>query len=179
MEAYTDALHFNSNISVENYRCTKEILQNHNNTTAAYSQNAVFILNKVRGTGQLLSDTLSLKHQKNAEVISENMLALNNMAAKDSATIRVITMVTLLFLPAQFVAVRGPASLILTINLIIIDSFRDAILLDKLTWYIDCVFLLDMDLLCCSHTVHAGYFWVLEMDGSQAETEGEPQRAGD
>ena len=166
LEAYTDALRLNGNMSVETYKCTKEVLQNYNNTTAAYSQNAVFVLNKVRGTGQLLSDTLNLKHQQNAEVISGNTLALNNMAAKDSATIRVITMVTLLFLPAQFVAVRGPEYLILTINLTIIDSLRDAVLLNKFTWHIDCVLFFDMDLLCCSHTIHARHFWVLEMDGT-------------
>lgn len=72
-----------------------------------YIRNAVFLLDKIRGTAQLLSDTLNLKHQQTSQNISENTLALTNSAVRDSATIRVITVVTLLYLPATFVAVSS------------------------------------------------------------------------
>lgn len=88
-----------------NHCATQEVLQNYAITAAAYSQNAIFLRDKIRGTAQLLSDTLNLKHQKIAQSISENTLALTDAAVKDSATIRVITVVTLLYLPATFVAV--------------------------------------------------------------------------
>ena len=87
-------------------RCaTEEVLQNYSVMAAAYSQNAIYLRDKVRGTAQLLSDTLNLKHQRIAQSISENTLTLTDAAAKDSATIRVITVVSLLYLPATFIAV--------------------------------------------------------------------------
>ena len=106
LEAFNDALRFDGSICDETQKATQETLRNYGNTAVAYSRNAMYVLNRVRGTAQLLSDTLSLKHQQTSQVISENTLALNNMAVKDSATIRVITVVMLLFLPAQFIAVR-------------------------------------------------------------------------
>ncbi len=93
-----------------NYRVTQEVLQNYAAVAAAYSQNAEYLRDKIRGTAELLSDTLNLKHQKIAQSISENTLALTNAAVKDSATIRVITVVTLLYLPASFVAVSSSKS---------------------------------------------------------------------
>lgn len=108
LEAFNDALHTDSSISDETHNTTQEILQNYSNTAAAYSHNATFIRDKIRGTAQLLSDTLNLKHQQIAQRISENTLALNDAAVRESATIRVITVVTLLFLPSSFVAVSAP-----------------------------------------------------------------------
>ena len=90
-----------------NHCATQEVLHNYAAMTAAYSQNAEYLRDKIRGTAELLSETLNLKHQKIAQSISENTLALTNAAVKDSATIRVITVVTLLYLPATFVAVSS------------------------------------------------------------------------
>lgn len=74
---------------------------------AAYNSNAAYLLDKVQATAQLLADTLNLKHQQTAQRVSENTLALNDAAVKDSATIRVITVVTLVYLPANFIAVSS------------------------------------------------------------------------
>ena len=71
----------------------------------AYSQNTAFLIDKIRKTAQLVSDTLNMKHQQIAQDTNENTLALTNAAVKDSATIRVITVVTILYLPTTFVAV--------------------------------------------------------------------------
>lgn len=86
---------------------TKEVLHNYKDMTKEYSQNATFLHDKVRASAQLLLDTLNLKHQRIAQRTGEATLAINNSAAHDSATIRVITIVTLLYLPATFVAVRA------------------------------------------------------------------------
>ena len=105
LAAFNDALHDEGSSSDHIHRATQDFLQYYVTMAAAYSRNAIFLPDKIRGTIQLLSDTLNLKHQKIAQTISENTLALNNAAVKDSATIRVITSVTLLYLPATYVAV--------------------------------------------------------------------------
>ena len=105
LAVFNDALHTDGSPSDQDHSATQEFLQNYITVTAAYSRNAIFLRDKLRGTIQLLSDTLNLKHQQISQNISENTLALNNAAVKDSATIRVITVVTLLYLPATFVAV--------------------------------------------------------------------------
>lgn len=40
--------------------------------------------------------------------INDNMLSLTKDTVDDSATVRVVTIVTLIFLPANFVAVSSP-----------------------------------------------------------------------
>ena len=105
LDAFNDALQGDGSISSEDHKNTQEILQNYVAMAAAYNSNAVYLLQKIQGTAQLLADTLNLKHQQTAQRTSENTLALNDAAVKDSATIRVITVVTLLYLPASFIAV--------------------------------------------------------------------------
>lgn len=95
LEAFNDALQTDSSTSNETNTEIKELLHNYATMVAAYNSNAVYLLDKIRGTAQLLADTLNLKHQQTAEHVSSNTLALNNAAVKDSATIRVITVVTL------------------------------------------------------------------------------------
>ena len=106
LTAFNDALHAEGTGTDQHYGAIQEFLQNYSAVAAAYSRNAIFLCDKIRSTTQLLSDTMYLKHDKIAQTISENTLALNNAAVKDSATIRVITVVTLLYLPATFVAVN-------------------------------------------------------------------------
>lgn len=104
LRAFNDTFQAEGSISNHDHCATHEVLQNYATMAAAYSQNATFLHDKIHGTAQLLSDTLNLKHQKIAQSVSENTLAFTNAAVKDSATIRVITIVTLLYLPATFVA---------------------------------------------------------------------------
>lgn len=105
LEAFNDPLHSDGSIRNETHGTSREVLSNYASMAAAYSNNTAFLLQKIRVTAQLLSDTLNLKHQQTAQTISENTLALNDAAVKDSATIRVITVVTLLYLPGTFIAV--------------------------------------------------------------------------
>ena len=106
LQTMNDALQADGAVSDETHKATQETLHNYSAATAAYLQNATFILQKIRATAQMLSDTLKMKHQQTAQNISKNTLALNDRVVQDSGTIRVITVVTLLFLPGQFIAVR-------------------------------------------------------------------------
>ena len=105
LEGYNGAVQADGSHLDEIGRATSESLANYRNLIEAYSHNTAFLVEKIRKTAQLLSDTLNLKHQQIAQNTDENTLALTNAAVKDSATIRVITVVTLLYLPTTFVAV--------------------------------------------------------------------------
>ena len=106
LQTMNSALQADGAVSDDTHKATQETLQNYNRAAAAYLQNATFILQKIRATAQMLSDTLKMKDQQTAQNISKNTLALNDKVVQDSGTIRVITVVTLLFLPGQFIAVR-------------------------------------------------------------------------
>lgn len=107
LEAFNDALQTDGSTLGETHNDIRELLQNYATMVAAYNSNAIYLLDKIRGTAQLLADTLNLKHQQTAQHVSENTLALNDAAVKDSATIRVITVVTLVYLPVNFIAVSS------------------------------------------------------------------------
>ena len=109
LQTMNDAFQADGAVSDEIHKATQETLQNYSRAAVAYLQNATFILQKIRATAQMLSDTLKMKHQQTAQNISKNTLAMNNRVVQDSGTIRVITVVTLLFLPGQFIAVRLPS----------------------------------------------------------------------
>lgn len=85
-------------ISEEQASRTRETLDNYRSKIGAFDRNAEFLLSRIRSTTQLVSDTIALKSQNTSEDMSDHML-------KDSTTIRVITLVTLVYLPSSFVAV--------------------------------------------------------------------------
>lgn len=85
-----------------------EMVSNYQERSTAYDQHAKFLLQRVYGTSQAISDTLSLKHQKVTQDTNHSTLALADVTVRDSATIRVITFVTLVYLPSTFVAVSPP-----------------------------------------------------------------------
>ena len=175
LKAFNDALRAVGSIPESDHCATQEVLQNYATMAAAYSQNAVFLRDKIRGTAQLLADTLNLKHQKIAQSISENTLALTDAAVKDSATIRVITVATLLYLPATFVAV-GPhfPNNHVPRRLTLADAVRNAIFWSGLGGWIYGSLVPLVDLLCIGSPLHGGYLWVLEVDGQKTEEESVP-----
>ena len=101
---------------------TAYILQNLIRQTASYARNARFLLVKAASIAQLLSDVLALKNQDIAmqqsghlfeltttsHAQNESICAMTRASAKDSSTVRVITVVTLVYLPTTFVCVRCP-----------------------------------------------------------------------
>lgn len=118
LEAYNDDVQADGRIADDTCRFTLETLANYRTLIEAYSQNTTFLVEKIRKTAQLLSDTLNLKQQQIAQNTNEITLALTNAAVKDSATIRVITVVTLLYLPTTFVAVSSRRSCLSSVFLL-------------------------------------------------------------
>lgn len=118
LEAYNGDVQADGRIADDTCRFTLETLANYRTLIEAYSQNTTFLVEKIRKTAQLLSDTLNLKQQQIAQNTNEITLALTNAAVKDSATIRVITVVTLLYLPTTFVAVSSRRSCLSSVFLL-------------------------------------------------------------
>jgi hypothetical protein len=56
-----------------------------------------------------VSDGLNLRNQATAAEINHHLLTLTKDTVDDSATVRVVTLVTLIYLPASFIAVRSLA----------------------------------------------------------------------
>jgi hypothetical protein len=98
---------------------THQTLQNMLHQNAAYARNTKFLLRKITSTADLLSDALALKNQHVAQEHNDHLFKLANLShlqnesicamaqitVQDSATIKVITVATLAFLPSTFVAV--------------------------------------------------------------------------
>lgn len=55
--------------------------------------------------GPQLSNTISLKNENTSTQVSNSMLKYNRFTVDDSATVRVITLVTLIYLPPTSVSV--------------------------------------------------------------------------
>lgn len=86
-------------------------LGNYLNMVDAYTHNVSFLHSRTSRTAQLITDTLSFKNALTARDQSKYMLALTSSTAADSMTVRTITVVTLIYLPSTFMAVRIPSRL--------------------------------------------------------------------
>jgi len=82
-----------------------EWLENHRNKLAACSNHATALLTKCERAVQLLDRILNLKSQKIAQQQNTNILALTKSTVDDSATVRVMTAITLVYLSCTVVAV--------------------------------------------------------------------------
>ncbi|OCL06730.1 hypothetical protein AOQ84DRAFT_223520 [Glonium stellatum] len=90
-------------------------IENLNHQTGAYALQADFLLTKAASIAQLLSDKLALKDQHTAREQNKSICAMTRVSVKDSSTVRVITVVTLMYLPTTFVcALFGTQLLYLT-----------------------------------------------------------------
>lgn len=83
-----------------NHRGTQQLLQNQRRQCVAYSRAAEHLRQRAQTTAQLLADTLSFRDQVVAKEQNGNMLQLNKSAV-------FITTLSLLYLPASFVAVSS------------------------------------------------------------------------
>ncbi|THC95903.1 hypothetical protein EYZ11_004634 [Aspergillus tanneri] len=82
----------------------EQLLGNYKNHLEAYSQGAAFLQNRTATTAHLITDTFSFKNSHRAHEQTEHMLDLTLSTVDDSTTVRVITVVTLIYLPSTFVA---------------------------------------------------------------------------
>jgi len=66
---------------------------------------AEVLQNRIKGVIDLLADTLNLKNQDESAELNHHLYNLTRDTVDDSTTVRVITFVTLIYLPASFIAV--------------------------------------------------------------------------
>jgi hypothetical protein len=93
--------------STETQLQMKSTLQNMNNQVAAYTDNVHHLLRKIASMAQLLSDMLALKNQHIAQEQNNQLTKMTQLTVQDSATVRVIGVATLVFLPTTLVAVSS------------------------------------------------------------------------
>lgn len=85
-----------------------EWLENHRSKMTACSSHVTALLIKCERAVQLLDRILNLKSQQIAQQQNTNILALTKSTVDDSATVRVMTAITLVYLSCTVVAVSHP-----------------------------------------------------------------------
>ncbi|KAG2419116.1 hypothetical protein HFD88_002220 [Aspergillus terreus] len=85
----------------------RQLLDNYLNHVDAYSQSALFLQGQTARAAQLLSDAISFKISITTQAQTDYMLDLTVSTSDDSMTVRVITIVTLIYLPSTFMAVSS------------------------------------------------------------------------
>jgi hypothetical protein len=95
----------------------RDSLDNMEGQVKSFERNAQYLLQRLQCTAQMFTDGLALKGQKAAQQQNDHLFELAKLSqiqtealCKDSATIRVITFATLVFLPSTFVSVSGQGS---------------------------------------------------------------------
>ncbi|KAJ5160877.1 uncharacterized protein N7482_007881 [Penicillium canariense] len=82
----------------------KQLLNNYVNLVDAYTQQAWFLKSRTACLAVSITDTLSFKDSNTAKRQTQYMLDLTLSTVDDSTTVRVITIVTLIYLPSTFIA---------------------------------------------------------------------------
>ena len=75
------------------------------NEADAHLNNLSFLVQRARNTGQVSADLLTFGNQATSQEQNERISDMTMLTMKDSLNVRVITLVTLCFLPFSFVAV--------------------------------------------------------------------------
>jgi hypothetical protein len=83
-----------------------ESFTNAANTATAYRDNVTVLLLKCASTQEVLNSILNLNNQRIAQQQNDRVFYLTTATVDDSATVRVITAITLVFLSFTAVAVR-------------------------------------------------------------------------
>jgi hypothetical protein len=71
----------------------------------SYTEHTTYMLKKAASVRRYIADTLNIKFQATSQEQSDSMCELTKAAQHESTAIRVITLVTLFYLPFSFVAV--------------------------------------------------------------------------
>ncbi|RYP90935.1 hypothetical protein DL770_002940 [Monosporascus sp. CRB-9-2] len=121
-------------------------LRNQYSNCRAYSRNATYLQQRTQATATLLSDTLSFRDQVVAKEQNGTMLQLNKSAV-------FITMLTLFYLPASFVAT------FFGMNFFDLDNESGRIVGSSMIW----IFVVSAILLTAA--TFASYYWLLRRDG--------------
>lgn len=73
---------------------------------ASFDNNAGFLSKRCSNTAQLLSETLDFKTKRDQEIQTASTYELTHLTLDDSATMQVITVITLVYLSSTSIAVR-------------------------------------------------------------------------
>lgn len=84
-------------------------MENFEHQLSGFMENAALLLTKVTSVSQFLSDTLTFKQ-------NQLVLKLTHLSVNDSAAVRVITILTLIYLPATAIAVSSNTHLTIFAN---------------------------------------------------------------
>ncbi|KAI0139926.1 hypothetical protein F4776DRAFT_567118 [Hypoxylon sp. NC0597] len=124
-----------------------DTLENYRRQSVAFCRTATFLQRRAQTTAQLLADTLSFRDQVLAKQQNSNMLQLNKSAV-------FLTTLTLLYLPASFVAT------FFGMNFFDLDQESKRIVCTPMIWiYITSSILLTL-------FTFLVYYWVLHHDGA-------------
>ncbi|EED16088.1 conserved hypothetical protein [Talaromyces stipitatus ATCC 10500] len=82
----------------------KERLENLEEMVNGFDDNLQYLISRLGSISSLLSNTISLKNENTSNQVSNSMLKYNRFTVDDSATVRVITLVTLIYLPPTSVS---------------------------------------------------------------------------
>ncbi|PCG93992.1 Hypothetical protein PENO1_080750 [Penicillium occitanis (nom. inval.)] len=82
-----------------------ERLENMQEIVNSFDDNLQYLMSRIASISSLLSNTISLKNENTSTQVSNSMLKYNMFTVDDSATVRVITLVTLIYLPPTSVSV--------------------------------------------------------------------------
>lgn len=83
----------------------QSIMHSLDTEAASYHNQACYLLKKAESVRGSIADTLNIKFQLTSQEQSESMWTLTKAAQHESVAIRVITLVTMFYLPFSFVAV--------------------------------------------------------------------------
>lgn len=95
MEASDALFNARSSVSEAQFRIA---INNFEHQLSGFKENAALLLTRITSVSQLLSDTLTFKQ-------NQLVLELTRLSVNDSAAVRVITILTLIYLPATAIAV--------------------------------------------------------------------------
>ncbi|KAI8933033.1 hypothetical protein NX059_009682 [Plenodomus lindquistii] len=99
-----DALADSGTTSVEGSHVVRQELQLLEHRLQGHINAAEILAQRVRATLGLLTNLLDIGNQANSRQISTRILGLTQESVEDNATVRVITVFTLIYLPASFMA---------------------------------------------------------------------------
>ncbi|KAL2844546.1 hypothetical protein BJY01DRAFT_263842 [Aspergillus pseudoustus] len=100
-----DSLFHSTNRSSEpQYQPTSDQLAYHITSLEGHIESVQVLEAKVRGISDLLAVAVTVENQAVTIDINNKMLALTNKSLDENATVRIVTLVTLIYLPASFVS---------------------------------------------------------------------------
>ncbi|PLB46429.1 hypothetical protein P170DRAFT_438224 [Aspergillus steynii IBT 23096] len=119
LEEFNTELNSKSITSAGNFQHVTDETKYQKAVLQGYLNSISVLEKKVQGISDLLAVSLNLNYQAVTVEINNKMLKLTNAAIHDNATVKVVTLVTLIYLPASFV------STLLGMNLFDFDGGND------------------------------------------------------